>query len=83
MGSLISVVVSDMCMEDLEDEAMDEIPQDTRPSMCRCYIDGSFEVVKWDKRDELSEHLNSIDTTGSIKFTDKQKTGGVSHFWMR
>ena len=66
MGSPVSVVVADMYMEDLEEEAMETTPQDTRCSMWRRYID-SFEVVKQDKRDELTEHLNSIDTTGSIK----------------
>ena len=35
MGSPVSVVVSDMYMEDLEDKAMDTAPQDTRPSMWR------------------------------------------------
>ena len=36
-------------MDDLEDEAMDTAPQDTRASMWRWYINDSFEVVKRDK----------------------------------
>ena len=80
MGSPVSVVVADMYMEDLEEEAMDTTPQDTRPTMWRRYINDSFEVVKRDKRDELTTHLNSIDTTGSITFTDKLETGGSIPF---
>ena len=49
MESPVLVVVSDMYLEDLENEAMDTVPQDTRPSMWRWYIDDSFEVVKRDK----------------------------------
>ena len=52
MGSPVLAVVSDMYMEDLEDEDMDTAPQDTRSSMWRRYIN-SFEVVK---QDELTEH---------------------------
>ena len=44
MGSLVSVVVSDM--EDLEDEAIDTTPPDTSFSMWRRYIDDSFKVVR-------------------------------------
>ena len=47
MGTPVSMVVSDMYMEDLEDEAMNTASQeDTRPSLQRSYIDDSFEVVK-------------------------------------
>ena len=53
MGSLVSLVLLDMYMEDVKDEAMDTAPRDTRPSMWRWYIDDSFEVVKLDKQDEL------------------------------
>ena len=39
MGSPVSVVVSDMYMEDLDNEALDTTTQATRPSMWRWYID--------------------------------------------
>ena len=66
MGSPVSVVVADMYMEDLEEEAMGTAPQDIRPAIWRRYINDSFEVVKQDKRDELTAQLNSIDTATSI-----------------
>ena len=67
IGSIISVVALDMYMEHLDNEAMDSVPQDTRPSMWKQYINESFEVVKRDKQDELTEHLNPTDTTGIRK----------------
>ena len=41
---------------------LDTTPQDTRPYMWRQYINDSFEVVKGNKEDEVTKHLNSIDT---------------------
>ena len=66
MGSQVSVVVQGMYMEELEEEAMDTDPQDTRPALWRWYIINSLKVVERDKRDELTIHLNSIDNTRSI-----------------
>ena len=43
-NSSVSVVVSDMFMEDLEDEDMDTAPKDTRSSMWRRYIN---DLSKW------------------------------------
>ena len=63
---------------DLEDETMDTTPQETRLSMWRHYINDS--LVRQNKRDELTEHLNSINTTTSIKFMDEPGMGGVSCF---
>ena len=76
MGSQVAIVVSNIYMENLEDEPMDTTPKDNRPSMWRLYIDDSFEVVKWDKQDELTEHLNLIESTSSIKFMDEPGMGG-------
>ena len=49
---------------------MDTAALDIRPKIWRRYIDNSFKVVQLDKWDELTEHLNTINKTGSIKFTD-------------
>ena len=46
MESPVYIVVSDMYMTELEEEAMDTAPQDTRPSMWKQYIDDSFKVVR-------------------------------------
>ena len=80
MESPVSVVVLDMYMKEMEKEAMDTAAQYTRPSMWKQYIDDSFKVVRRDKRDELTKHLNSINTTGSIKFKDEPDTRGSIPF---
>ena len=46
MGGPVSMVVVDMYIEDLEEEAMDTSPQNTKSSMWRWYINDSFEVMK-------------------------------------
>ena len=49
MGSPISVVVSDLFIEHLEEEAMDTARLDTRPKIWQRFLDDSFEVVYRDK----------------------------------
>ena len=71
MGSPISVAISDMFVEHLEDLAMDTALPDMRPNIWDRYIDDSFKVVHRNKQDELTEHLNTIDKSASIKFTDE------------
>ena len=38
--------------------------------------------MKQEQRDELTKHLNSIDTTGSIKFMDELRQEGVGEYPM-
>ena len=44
------------------------------------YIDDFFELVKKEQRDAMTEHLNRMDSTGCIKFTDKPETEGSIPF---
>ena len=71
MGSPVSVVVSNLYMEDHEETAIATAPQDMKPQIWKRYVDNLFEIIKKDQRDPFPEHLNSIDATGSIKFTDE------------
>jgi hypothetical protein len=80
MGSPVSVAVSDLYMEDLEERAMDTAPPETRPKIWKRYIDDSFEIVKRAQRENLTDHLNKMDATGSIKFTDEPETEGSIPF---
>ena len=69
---------SDMFMEYVEEEAIDTAPPDMKPKIGCWYIDDSFEVVCSDKQDKLTEHLNTMYNTGSIKFTDDlEKDGSI------
>ena len=65
MGIPVLVVMSDMFMEHLEEEAMDTTPLDMSPKIWQQYIDDSFEVVHRDKRDELTQHLNTMTSPGA------------------
>ena len=40
-----------------------------------------MEVVKKGCEQELTEHLNSIDSTGSIKFTYEKESNNSLHLW--
>ena len=71
MGSPVSVIVSNLFMEDHEETAITTAPPEMKLKIWRRYVDDSFEIIKKDKRDPVTEHLNHIDPTGSIKFTDE------------
>ena len=47
-----------------------------KPKMWKRYIDDSFEIVKRNQRDLFTDHLNSIDVTSSICFTDEPEVEG-------
>ena len=72
MGSLVSVVVAVMFIENVEQFTMSSTPPGVKPKIWKryMYINDSFEVMKEEQRNSLTEHLSSMDTMGSIKFTD-------------
>ena len=72
----MSVVVADLYMEDLEDKSMDTAPPEMKPKMWKRYIDDSFEIIKRNQGDLFTDHLNSIDVTGSIRFMDELELEG-------
>ena len=80
MGSPVSVVVSNLFMEDLEQKALQSAPLDIKPRFWRRFVDDVFEVVKRGCEEALTAHLNSVDTTGSIKFTYEGETDGQLPF---
>ena len=44
--------------------------------MWKRYIDDVLEIINNGKVDQLTEHLNQVDTTGNIKFTHEQESEG-------
>ena len=42
-----------------------------KSKICKSYIDDSFDIFKKIQKAQFTEHLNNIDHTGSIKFTDE------------
>ena len=74
MGSLVSPVVANLFMEDLEQRAMESASGELRPTLWKRYANDMLEVIKRGKVDEWSAHLKSMDPTGSIKFTHEIET---------
>ena len=69
MGSPVSPLVADLYMEYLEETAIAAAPLNCKPRLWKRYVDDILEVIKKQAVGELTEHLNSVDGTGSIKFT--------------
>jgi len=73
MGSPVSPMVADMFMEFLEQSAIASVPVESKPKLWKRYVDDILEVIKKHGVDGLTQHLNSVDDTGSIKFTAEQE----------
>ena len=48
--------------------------------MWKRYVDDVLEIINNGKVDQLTEHLNQVDTTGNIKFTYEQESEGQIPF---
>ena len=64
MGSLISPVVANLFMEDLQIKAIRT--SNTPPKMWRRYVDDTCTIIKEENRNIFLQHLNSIHP--NIKF---------------
>ena len=69
-------------MEWLEKEAIMTAPLDCRPRFWRRYVavDDILEIIKAGSTQNLTEHLNTIDPTGSIQFTHEEGDQGKIAF---
>lgn len=76
MGDPLSAIMSGFFMEDLEKKAIATAPEDCRLSLWKRYVDDILEKVKAGHTQKLTEHLNSIDKTGNIKFTHEEEEQG-------
>ena len=74
MGSPVSAIVANLFMEWLEGEAMATAPLDIKPKLWRRYVDDVLEIIKEGKTERLTQHLNTIDPTGSIKLTYEEES---------
>jgi len=66
-------MVADILMEFLEQSAIASVPVECKPKLWKRYVDDILEIIKKHGVYGLTEHLNSVDDTGSIKFTGKQE----------
>ncbi|XP_072023392.1 uncharacterized protein [Amphiura filiformis] len=67
-------------MEWLEKEAIMTAPIDCKPKFWRRYVDDVLEIIQKDNTQKLTDHLNTIDPTGSIKFTHEEEDQGKIPF---
>ena len=77
MGSPVSPVIGNLFMEWQEQQAILTAPITCKPKLWKRYVDDVLEVVSKGCEQELTEHLNSIDTTGSIKFTYEESDNSL------
>ena len=69
MGSPVSTIVANLFMEWLEKEAIATAPLDIKPKLWRRCVDDVLEIIKEGTTERLTQHLNTIGPTGSIKLT--------------
>jgi hypothetical protein len=72
MGSPVSPLIANLFMEDLEEKAITTAPQEIRPRFWKRYVDDILAIVPRKAVPDLLNHLNSMDNTGSIKFTHEE-----------
>ena len=65
----------------LEQQAIATAPIDCKPKLWKRYVDDILEIIKREKLEALTDHLNGIDKTNSIKFTHEPEKMARSRFW--
>ena len=70
----MSPVIANLFMEWLEQQTILTTPMTCKPKPWKRYVDVVMSVVRKGCEQELKDHLNSIDTTGSIKFTYEEES---------
>jgi len=64
----------------LQQRAIATAPVNCRPRLWKRFVDDTLEVIKRGSVTQLTEHLNSVDSTGSIWFTYEEETEGQIPF---
>ena len=67
-------------MEYLEQKLLDTAPMELKPRLWKRYEGDIFEVVKKSSVEGLTEFLNNLDDSGSIKFTYEMESEGKLPF---
>ena len=80
MGSPVSPIVANFFVEFLEQQAIATTPLDCRPRLWKRYVDDVLKIINKGQVQSLTDHLNQIDTTNSIKFTHQEEKGSQIPF---
>ena len=70
MGSTVSAIV--VYMENLEHKMIATVPDNCKPSNCQRIVDDVICLVHTGEAEELQHHINTLNPTGSIRFTRKE-----------
>ena len=80
MGGPVSPIVANFFMEFLEQHDIATAPMDCQPHLWKRYVDDVLEIIKKGQVQALTDHLNQVDTTNSIKFTHVEEKEGKIPF---
>ena len=76
MGSPVSVIIANLVMENVEEEAMSTFLNP--PKFWKRYVDDTFVIIKKTEVDEFHKHINNIEA--SIKFSTEHETNNSIPF---
>jgi hypothetical protein len=80
MGSPVSPIIANLFMEWLEQEAIASAPITCKPKLWKRYVDDILEIIKKGTTQQMTDHLNTVDKTGNIKFTHEEEVNGQIPF---
>ena len=80
MGSPVSPIVANLYMEFLEKESIATAPLTCKPTLWKRYVDDVLEKIKQGELQNLTDHINTVDETNSIKFTHEEECDGAILF---
>ena len=80
MGSPVSPIAANIFMEALEQQAIATAPLNCTPKLWLRYVDDILEIVNKDCVEDLTDHINKVDGSGSIKFTFEKESEGKLPF---
>ena len=80
MGSPVSSIAANIFMEALEQQAIATAPMDCMLKLWLRYVDDILEIVNKDCVEKLTDHINKVDKSGSIKFTYEKESEGKLPF---
>jgi len=73
MGSPVSPLLANLFMEWLEKQAIATAPVQCKPKFWKRYVDDVLELIKKGQVRNLTDHINTIDPNGNIKFTYEEE----------
>ena len=80
MGCPVSLLLANLFMEWLEKQAIATAPVECKPQCWKRYVDDVLELIKKGQVRNLTDQINTIDFTGSIKFTYEEEDKQIPFF---